>query len=917
MGAAAATITLILATTTATATACSIDGRWHYNNEQYDLKMDAAGATAGALTATVVPGHVGHCTWCTAKGTLGADGSVAMHYDNGDSNTGTLAKDCASLSWGWKRGAAVGAEEAAAEAELAAAKPCVPGGGHPTPPAPKKAHPEIEVVHVINSCHLDIGFADSSQGIINRYFDHHFPLAAQEGKAFRSGDLKGPHPKQLNFMFQSWVVNMYLDCPPGMGLHCPNATAIATFEEAVRAGDITWHAFPHNAQLEIMDPVLIQAGIQMTHDLDDRFGLPHKHTLSQRDVPGMTRSIIPIIKAYGVDAITVGANDGSTPPNVPDVKGGRDWTEPMPFVWEDPVSGEDILAMWNWPGYGSYPHNPPVLVPGLKHALVYNFAGDNGGPQTIKAYQALWSMLQLEFPNAEIIASTFDNYTDVLKTQRDDLPKLSKEIGDTWVYGVPSDPQKQARVRVINRAFSAAITKLGGAKALHTDKVLQNATRFALKLGEHTDGRDVKSNLVDNYSWKKADFERAKAKGSKNYSQYAILEESWWEQRQWGVTLAIDTLANAKHPLAEVLKTQVADLQPKVPTRDSSYRLAHPDEVFQCGGGGGGGADEDEESLSISFDGSGAIDHLSYGGVEWADANHTLAQLKYRSYSAKDVGEFFAQYCKSNAGWVQHDYGKPGLPDDVVGKIWTTTMLNLWVKQQQPTPADHQQQEGQEGQESSGSSCSFIAQTAFDPEASSEYGAAAGWTTFEVESGGKLVVEVGMFNKSTTRIPEAMFMQFQPLPLSLSSADSAAGGTGGTWYADKLGEWIGESEIVPGGSQHLQGVMEGGLRYNLTTTASAAAGGAAAGGHAMTIGSTDAGLANFGELTAYPSPVNTSADTKTYGASFVLFDNLWGTNYVEWWPFQVPPPTQYADSSQYFPSSWNNDMLSRYTIDLS
>ena len=85
----------------------------------------------------------------------------------------------------------------------------------------------------------------------------------------------------------------------------------------------------------------------------------------------------------------------------------------------------------------------------------------------------------------------------------------------------------------------------------------------------------------------------------------------------------------------------------------------------------------------------------------------------------------------------------------------------------------------------------------------------------------------------------------------------------------------------------------------------------------MTIGSTDAGLANFGELTAYPSPVNTSADTKTYGASFVLFDNLWGTNYVEWWPFQVPPPTQYAASSQYFPSSWNNDMLSRYTIDLS
>jgi len=51
--------------------------------------------------------------------------------------------------------------------------------------------------------------------------------------------------------------------------------------------------------------------------------------------------------------------------------------------------------------------------------------------------------------------------------------------------------------------------------------------------------------------------------------------------------------------------------------------------------------------------------------------------------------------------------------------------------------------------------------------------------------------------------------------------------------------------------------MEGGLRFNTS------------GGGSMQIASTDAGLANFGELTAYPSPVNTSADTATYGASFV------------------------------------------------
>ena len=64
--------------------------------------------------------------------------------------------------------------------------------GHATAPPP--VYKGVTKVHVINSCHLDIGFADSSQGIINRYFDHHFPLAAEEGKQFRSGALKGPHP---------------------------------------------------------------------------------------------------------------------------------------------------------------------------------------------------------------------------------------------------------------------------------------------------------------------------------------------------------------------------------------------------------------------------------------------------------------------------------------------------------------------------------------------------------------------------------------------------------------------------------------------------------------------------------------------------------------------------------------------------
>ncbi len=37
----------------------------------------------------------------------------------------------------------------------------------------EQPEPAVNIVHVINSCHLDIGFADTSLAIVNDYFDKH------------------------------------------------------------------------------------------------------------------------------------------------------------------------------------------------------------------------------------------------------------------------------------------------------------------------------------------------------------------------------------------------------------------------------------------------------------------------------------------------------------------------------------------------------------------------------------------------------------------------------------------------------------------------------------------------------------------------------------------------------------------------
>lgn len=114
--------------------------------------------------------------------------------------------------------------------------------------------------------------------------------------------------------------------------------------------------------------------------------------------------------------------------------------------------------------------------------------------------------------------------------------------------------------------------------------------------------------------------------------------------------------------MAAPLIEAMAALKPSVPTLPSTaWKQGKPGQSFVCG------------ATTLTFAQDGSISQLKTVGSEWADAERTLLVPVYQSYSAADVDAFFATYCKSNAGWVQHDYGKPGLKDccstSVVGRL--------------------------------------------------------------------------------------------------------------------------------------------------------------------------------------------------------------------------------------------------------
>jgi hypothetical protein len=102
------------------------------------------------------------------------------------------------------------------------------------------------------------------------------------------------------------------------------------------------------------------------------------------------------------------------------------------------------------------------------------------------------------FPGAEVIASDLEAFTTAALASPAAiaaLPVVEKEIGDTWIMGVPSDPIKVQRMRALERARTACVASPAcanwGGSAGTGEAMLSNFTRFFLKNCEHTWGVSV------------------------------------------------------------------------------------------------------------------------------------------------------------------------------------------------------------------------------------------------------------------------------------------------------------------------------------------------------------------------------------------------------------------------------------------
>ncbi|MCU1453543.1 MAG: hypothetical protein JWN46_1689, partial [Acidimicrobiales bacterium] len=288
---------------------------------------------------------------------------------------------------------------------------------------PDHHEPPLRTVHLVAKTHLDLGFTGLAAEVADQYLEDFFPRAMAVAAELRA---RGG-PERLVWTTGSW--------PLWWALERRSGPARRRLEQAIAAGDLAWHALPLTTHTELMDAALVEAGLGISAELDRRFG---RRTVAAKmtDVPGHTRALVPLLAAAGVTLLHLGVNPAWPVPDVPPV-----------FRWRSP-EGAEVVVVYQSGGYGGF-----RAVDGCADALAFAHTGDNLGPPSVEDVLAAHQRLRSTVPGAAVRASTLDAFASALSASGAvaALPVVTAEIGDSWIFGAASDPQKVARYRELLR----------------------------------------------------------------------------------------------------------------------------------------------------------------------------------------------------------------------------------------------------------------------------------------------------------------------------------------------------------------------------------------------------------------------------------------------------------------------------------
>jgi hypothetical protein len=653
---------------------------------------------------------------------------------------------------------------------------------------PDSPNTSVRRVLVAFKCHLDVGFTNTQAAVMRRYFDVYYPQAIETGAALRraGGD-------RYTWTTGSWLLYEYLEQA--------NAEQRRAMEQAIAAGDISWHALPFSWQTEMLDRSMIDGALALSRSLDVRFD--HKTIAAKMtDVPGHTRGIIAPLAAAGVSLLDIGVNGASTPPDVPDV-----------FLWKS-TDGSTLPMIYHRHDYGG-----TLVLPGTDIAFSMEMRGDNEGPHSQDEIRAIYTRLRQQFPGATIAAATLNDVAAALAPVREKLPVLTDEIGDTWIYGIPSDPPKVARYREAARLRQEWIAQDKLQVGDEVDRALLR--RMTLSV-EHTWGTDTKRYLDPNH-YKPADLNAVLGEPG-----YRTMEASWKEKRD---DLA-DAVGRLPAPMRVAMEQRLDTLIVAAPSPVGMRPHAAP-RVLETA------------HFRIALDPrTGAIIALinKTTGRAWASPKNPLALFTYQTLGPEAYDVFIAAYLAVKTSWGPQDFGKPNIAHfGAASREWHPTLRQCWVHE------DAQKHR-------------LLAELAIDDPASAAGGLVAWPASLYLDIAmpkqtPQLEIRFISLGKQQNRLPEAMWLTFHPV----------TGGPKG-WELDKIGQPVRPEEVVRGGGRSMHAVSES-LHYRDAQGQ-------------FELATLDAPVVALGARSALNFSLE--LPTMQDGVHVSLYNNAWGTNYPQW-----------------------------------
>lgn len=667
----------------------------------------------------------------------------------------------------------------------------------------------IKKVHVVFKTHLDIGFTVLAQNVLDRYVNEHIPHAVE--LAFQ---MNTPDDKKFIWTVGSFLLDYYAKTA--------SPQAVQRMCEAIKLGYFRWHALACTTHTELMSRRLFEYDLQISRKLDRQFGT--KTTVAKMtDVPGHTIAILEPMADAGIQYLHIGVNPACMVPQVPEV-----------FRWRH--NGRELVVHYSG-GYGA-----PLSIEGFDEAIEFAHTGDNMGPQDAQQVLDELARIQALYPNAQVQASTLDDFASSLLKIKDRLPIVEEEIGDTWIHGVGSDPWKVSRFQELLHLMDRWL-----AEGLITQdsEAYDHFMMNLMLVAEHTWGLNFEVFLADYINWRKTDFQKARiadrttldfvnprdshiramiegvAKRRKQVpfeGSYRYYESSFAEQREY----LYRALQKLPLPLKEEAESAMDALSPHHAQLKSGTSILP-------------GAHTVIQGWKVGFDGHGAIHFLEKNGHSWVRKGE-LGRLQYEIFDAMNCQEAYHRYARGliqNADWADSDLSKPGLQS--VEEL-RQTCYDFYVSSIQRE------------------NNTVVVTLCGDEEACESFGCprqAQIIYTFEPQ---RILCRLQWFQKDANKIPEALWFKFQ------FDVDDPF-----CWTLNKMGQPVSPLHIVRGGNRKQHCVQE--LTYR------------GADGEIRLI-PYHSPLVSVGARNLYT--MDHKVDPLENGFYFNLFNNRWGTNFPMW-----------------------------------